>query len=123
LASWLLAISIASLGLLGMVVFITETRTKEISIRKLLGASEGNLIYILSRGFLVLLLVSAVVALPATYLFFDMFALQSITYRAPISILELLVSLVVVMLIAFIMIGFQTIAVAPSNPAEVLKTE
>jgi ABC-type antimicrobial peptide transport system permease subunit len=118
-----LAISIASMGLLGMVVFTTETRTKEISIRKVLGASEGNLIYILSRGFLVLLFISAMVALPATYLFFDKFALASITYRAPISVVELLISLAVVMLIAFVMIGSQTIRVARSNPAEVLKTE
>lgn len=118
-----LAVSIASMGLLGMVVFTTETRTKEISIRKVLGASEGNLIYLLSRGFLVLLLVSAVFALPATYLFFDQFALESIVYRAPISVMELFIALAVVMVIAFVMIGSQTVRVARSNPAEVLKAE
>ena len=47
-----LAISIASMGLFGMVAFTTETRLKEIGIRKVMGASSGNLIYLLSRGFL-----------------------------------------------------------------------
>jgi hypothetical protein len=50
-----LAICIASMGLFGMVVFTTETRLKEISIRKVLGASEGGLIFLLSKGFLILL--------------------------------------------------------------------
>src|SRR5260221_735947 len=65
-----LAISIASMGLFGMVVFATETRLKEISIRKIMGATPGNLIYLLSRGFLLLLSISALNALPVTYLFF-----------------------------------------------------
>ncbi len=118
-----LAISIASMGLLEWSFSPQKARTKEISIRKVLGASEGNLIYILSRGFLTLLLIAAAVALPTTYLFFDKVALQSIVYRAPLSITELLISLLVVMVIAVLMIGSQTIRVARSNPAEVLKTE
>ncbi len=64
-----LAICIASLGLFGMVVFTTETRLKEISIRKVLGASEGSLVMKLSYSFLILLLVASVIALPVTYLF------------------------------------------------------
>jgi putative ABC transport system permease protein len=118
-----LAISIASMGLLGMVVFTTETRLKEISIRKVLGASEGNLIILLSRNFLLLLFVAAVIALPITYIFFEKVVLSSIVYHAPISFGELLVSLIIVMGIAFLMIGSQTLKVARSNPAEVLKNE
>jgi putative ABC transport system permease protein len=118
-----LAISIASLGLLGMVVFTTETRLKEISIRKVLGASEGNLIFILSRGFFVLLLIAAFIALPLTYLFFEKVVLAEIVYHAPIGFGELFISVIVVMGIALIMIGSQTLKVARSNPAEVLKTE
>lgn len=116
-----LAITIASMGLLGMVVFTTETRTKEISIRKVLGASEGSLVYLLSRGFLFLLMIATLVALPATYLFFDKIILTSIVYRAPISISELLIGAGLVAVIAFIMIGSQTLRVARSNPAAVLK--
>ncbi|RAW00448.1 ABC transporter permease [Pseudochryseolinea flava] len=118
-----LAITIASMGLLGMVVFTTETRTKEISIRKVLGASEGSLIYLLSRGFILLLLVSAVIALPLTYLLFTNVILREFVYTAPIGMFELFGGLVGILIIAMIMIGSQTIRVARANPASVLKSE
>ena len=118
-----LAISIASMGLFGMVVFTTETRLKEISIRKVMGASSGNLIYLLSRGFLALLSISALIALPVTYLFFENVVLTNFPYHTPVQVAELFVGLLTVLLIAFIMIGSQTLKAARSNPAEVLKSE
>jgi len=118
-----LAISIASMGLFGMVVFTTETRLKEIGIRKVMGASTGNLIYLLSRGFLFLLLVSALIALPVTYIFFQTAVLSNFPYHKPVQITELFVGLLVVMLIAFIMIGSQTLKAARNNPVAVLKNE
>ena len=119
----LLAISIASMGLFGMVVFTTETRLKEISIRKVMGASYGNLMYLLSRGFLVQLSISALIALPVTYVFFERFVLTNFPYHTPMHVAELFVGLLVVLLIAIIMIGSQTMKAARSNPAEVLKNE
>jgi ABC-type antimicrobial peptide transport system permease subunit len=118
-----LAISIASMGLFGMVVFTTETRLKEIGIRKVMGASSGDLIYLLSRGFLVLLSISALIALPITYYFFENYVLRNFPYHEPVHILELFVGLLSVLLIAFIMIGSQTMKAARSNPALVLKSE
>jgi predicted lysophospholipase L1 biosynthesis ABC-type transport system permease subunit len=118
-----LTISIASMGLFGMVVFTTETRLKEISIRKVMGASSGNLIYLLSQGFLVLLAISALIALPMTYLFFENVVLTKFPYHTPVQVVELFVGLLAVSLIAFIMIGSQTMKAAQSNPAEVLKSE
>lgn len=118
-----LAISIASMGLFGMVVFTTETRLKEISIRKVMGASSGNLIYLLSKGFVVLLSVSAVIALPATYIFFEQVILTGYPYHQPIGFVELIGGLVGVLVIAFIMIGTQTLKAARANPAQVLKSE
>ncbi|MGO4291760.1 ABC transporter permease [Chitinophaga sp. RAB17] len=118
-----LAISIASMGLFGMVVFTTETRLKEIGIRKVMGASAGNLIYLLSRGFLFLLSVSALIALPATYVFFQTVVLPNFPYHAPVQITELFAGLLAVLLIAFIMIGSQTLKAARSNPVAVLKSE
>jgi ABC-type antimicrobial peptide transport system permease subunit len=118
-----LAISIASMGLFGMVVFTTETRLKEISIRKVMGASPGNLIYLLSRGFLRLLSISALIALPVTYLFFENVVLTNFPYHTPVQVAELLFGLLAVLLIALIMIGSQTMKAAKSNPAEVLKSE
>jgi putative ABC transport system permease protein len=118
-----LVICIASIGLLGMVVFTTETRLKEISIRKVLGASEPLLLYLLSKGFLLLLTIAAAIALPITYLFFEKMLLPRIANHRPIGMGELLIGVLVVMVIAVIMIGSQTFKVARSNPAEVLKTE
>lgn len=118
-----LAISIASLGLFGMVVFTTETRLKEISIRKVMGASSGNLVYLLSRGFLVQLAVSALIALPVTYLFFENVVLTRFPYHTPVQGAEVVVGLLAVLLIAFVLIGSQTMKAAKSNPVDVLKSE
>ncbi|GAB3940897.1 ABC transporter permease [Spirosoma harenae] len=118
-----LAICIAFLGLLGMVVFTTETRLKEISIRKVLGASEEGLIYLLSKGFLSLLLLAAFIALPATYLVFDQFILTNFAYHQPIGLSELLVCVLIVLLPAGLLIGFQTLKAARKNPAAILKSE
>ncbi|GAA0548063.1 ABC transporter permease [Chitinophaga japonensis] len=118
-----LAISIASMGLFGMVVFTTETRIKEIGIRKVMGASVGNLIYLLSRGFLLLLSVSALIALPATYFFFKTVVLPNFPYHTPVQITELSAGLLLVLLIAFVMIGSQTLKAARSNPVVVLRRE
>jgi putative ABC transport system permease protein len=118
-----LAISIASMGLFGMVVFTTETRLKEISIRKVMGATSGNLIFLLSRGFLFLLVISAIIAIPLTYFFFENVILQNFPFHDPIGFSELIMGLLGVLLIAFMMIGSQTLKAARSNPAEVLKSE
>ena len=118
-----IAISIASLGLLGMVVFTTETRIKEISIRKVMGATSGSLVLLLSRGFIAMLTVSALIALPITCLFFDNLVLTHFPFHDPIGVTELFGGLLAVLAIAFIMIGSQTIRAARSNPAEILKSE
>jgi putative ABC transport system permease protein len=118
-----IAISIASLGLLGMVVFTTETRLKEMSIRKILGATSGSLVFLLSRSFIVLLSTSALIALPVTYLFFENVILTRFPFHDAISAIELFGGLLAVLAIAFIMIGSQTMRAAQTNPAEVLKRE
>jgi ABC-type antimicrobial peptide transport system permease subunit len=118
----LLAVCIASMGLFGMVVYTTETRLKEISIRKVLGADERNLIYLMSKGLLFLLALSALIALPVTYLFFN-FLLTMFVYHAPIEWMEMLTGAAAVIALAFLMIGSQTLKVARTNPAQVLKNE
>jgi ABC-type antimicrobial peptide transport system permease subunit len=118
-----LAICIASIGLLGMVVFTTETRLKEISIRKVMGASEGSLIYLLSKGFLLLLVLAAFIALPFTHFFFAKYVLDEYANNAPIAWNELFIGVIGVMVIALMMIGSHTLKAARSNPAEVLKNE
>lgn len=118
-----LAICIASLGLLGMVVFTTETRLKEVSIRKVLGASETGLMYLMGRSFFFLLIISALVGLPLTYLFFEKVIFQEIGNYLPIALTDLMTGVVAIMVVAFIMIASQTLKVARTNPAEVLRSE
>lgn len=118
-----LAICISSLGLFGMVVFTTETKLREISIRKVLGAGEGSLVYQLSKNFFALLVLSACIALPMTYLLFDKLVLNNFAYHDPVGITELLVGFLGVLFIAFLMIGTQTFKAARTNPAKTLRTE
>jgi putative ABC transport system permease protein len=118
-----LAVCIASLGLFGMVVFTTETRVKEISILKVLGASVGGLIYQLGKGFMILLLLAALIAIPATYFFFDKIVLTNFAYHQPIKWFELISGTLAIVIMAFIMIMLQTLRAARINPAEVLKNE
>jgi putative ABC transport system permease protein len=118
-----LAICIASLGLLGMVVFTTEIRLKEISIRKVMGASEAGLLYLLGKGFIFLLLVATVISLPLVVLFFEKVVFTSTVNHAPLNLIEMLLGVLVILIIALLMIGSQTLKVAKANPAEVLKNE
>ncbi|MEJ7643924.1 MAG: ABC transporter permease [Chryseolinea sp.] len=118
-----LVICIASIGLLGMVVFTTEIRLKEISIRKVLGASESGLLLLLSRNFLFLLGISAAIAIPTAYLLFTEVLLPNMENHAQLNIAEMLTGSAVVLLIALVMIISQTRKVASTNPAEVLKNE
>ena len=118
-----LAICISALGLLGMVVFTTETKIREISIRKVLGAAEANLVYLLSKNFLVLLLISAGIALPATYLLFEKVILTNFAYHQPVGFGELFAGFLGVLLIAIAMIGSQTFKAARTDPAKILRDE
>ncbi|MBT1702752.1 ABC transporter permease [Fulvivirgaceae bacterium PWU20] len=118
-----LVICIASVGLLGMVIFTTETRLKEISIRKVMGASERGLLYLLSKSFLTLLLIAASIALPLIYFFFQQVLFPEIANHAPLNLSELFVGVIAVLLLALVIIGTQTFKVARTNPAEILKSE
>ncbi len=116
-----LAITIASLGLFGMVVFTAETRLREISIRKVMGASIPNLILLLSSGFIMLLTIAGAVAIPATYFFFEKVVLVNFPFHPEITSFELLSGFCAVLLMAMFLIGTQTWKAARTNPAQVLK--
>lgn len=118
-----MAICISSLGLLGMVVFTTETRLREVSIRKVLGASEGKLVFLLGRGFIVLLAIATAISLPVTYLFFEKILLVQIGNHTSIAPFEMFAGVLGILLLAGLLIGSQTFKVARANPADVLKNE
>jgi len=118
-----LAITIAIMGLLGMVMFTTETRMKEISIRKVLGASEKGLVMLLGRGFMWLLLIASVLAVPTTYFLFDEVVFSDISYRAPIGAFDLMAGTLFVMVLAIVAVASQTIGASRRNPATILRNE
>lgn len=118
-----LAISISMLGLLGMAVFTTESRIKEISIRKVLGAGLTSLILLLSRGFLMLMVLAGLLAIPITLYIVDHMVLNEFLYRAEIGLIEILSGFAIVMVIGVLTIGWQIRMAAVQNPADLLRND
>ncbi|MEJ0030847.1 MAG: ABC transporter permease [Bacteroidota bacterium] len=117
-----LAIFIACLGLFGLASFLTTQRTKEIGIRKVLGSSAGNIVLLLSRGFIQLVLVANLIAWPLAWYAMDNW-LQGFPYRIQLSPIWFIIAGGGVVLIAFVSVGVQTLKAALVNPAKTLKYE
>ena len=117
------AIAIACLGLLGMAVYTIETRKKEVGIRKVFGASAWQLVKLLSMGFVRMLVIAALIALPLMYLLFDTVVLNQFVYRISIGIVELGTGLALLFLLGLLVIGTQTRKAALANPMEALQGE
>jgi putative ABC transport system permease protein len=118
----LLAIFIACLGLLGLASFATLQRTKEIGIRKILGASNDQMIYLLSKDFMQLVLIANLIAWPLAYLAIRQW-LQNYTFRIDINPWLFLLPSVLVVLIALLTVSMQTIRSARTNPVKALRYE
>ncbi len=117
-----LAVFISCMGLLGLVIYTSNVRTKEIGVRKVLGASVINIISILSKDFLLLVAIAFVVATPVAYLFMNKW-LNNFAYRTTISWWLFASAGILVMLIALLTISFQSIKAAIANPVKSLRTE
>lgn len=115
-----LAILISCLGLLGMATYTTETRIKEISIRKILGSSNASLVALLSKGFVTLLLISIGLAVPLAY-FANNAWLQLIAYHTSFDVTTVLIGVLVLLVFGIITIGSQTIRATFVNPVQNLK--
>jgi len=118
----ILAIFIACLGLFGLSAFMAEQRTKEIGIRKVLGASVGNIVTMLSKDFLKLVLIAAVIAFPLAWWGMRTW-LQDFAYRTEISWWIFALAGAVAVLIALATVSFQAVRAAVSNPVESLRSE
>jgi len=118
-----LAISIAALGLLGMTVYTSESRKKEIGIRKVMGASEWNLVALLSKGYIRMLLLASVFAATGIYFLFTKVLFPQMAYKAPLEILDFGFGVLLMLLLGFIMIGSQTVKTARTNPVNTLRNE
>jgi len=118
----ILAIIISCLGLLGLASYSTMQRTREIGIRKVLGASVTNIVNLLSKDFLRLVGIAVIIASPIAY--FSMHKwLQDFAYRIPISWWIFVIAAVTATLIAILTVSFQAIKAAVSNPVKSLRTE
>jgi len=117
-----LAIFISCLGLFGLAAYIAEQRTKEIGIRKVLGASVSQVWLMLSKDFIVLVLISCVIASPLAFYYMHGW-LQQYDYRIMISPLVFVMAAVAAIVITIITISFQSIKAAMANPVKSLKTE
>jgi len=117
-----LALVVACLGLFGLVSFATEQRTKEIGIRKLLGASVSGIFVLLSREFLKWVLLSVLIAWPVSYFLMRRW-LSDFAYRIDMSVDAFFLSGGLVLIIALLTVSFQSVKAASSNPADSLKYE
>lgn len=117
-----ITITIASLGLLGLVVYTVETRRKEISIRKIIGASTNQLMVLLSKGFIKLLLIAGLIAVPLAYIGCFLF-LQNFANRVPLGIGTLLLSFLFLLSIGLLTILSHTYKAASEKPADNLRAE
>lgn len=117
-----LTILISCLGLLGMVIYTIEGRLKEVGIRKVLGASERNLNWRLAKGFLFLLSIAIIIAVPLT-VFLSNLWLQNFLIRVNVSFGMIISGVGIILLLAFVTILSQTRLAAQMNPSDILKNE
>ena len=118
----LLSMLLCGMGLFGLTHLAIQQRTKEIGIRKVLGASVASIVALFSKAFLKLVLVSVVVASPIAYYFMNEW-LQDFAYRIPISWTIFGYTALIIMFISFLTVSYQAIKAALLNPVESLRSE
>lgn len=117
-----IAIFISCLGLYGFVSFMVVRRTKEVGIRKILGASAGNIIYLISKEFTLLIGVAFLIAAPIAYYLMHRW-LQNFAYRINIGVGIFLSTILISEIVAWLTVGYQALKAALVNPVKSLKRE
>jgi putative ABC transport system permease protein len=117
-----LAVFIGCLGLFGMASYSTEQRTKEIGIRKVLGASAGVIVRMLSKEYIFLVVIGNLIAWPAAYLLMKSW-LDNFAYRTSLSIWAFLAAAMLSLIVALLTVSYQSIKAALANPATSLRYE
>lgn len=118
----ILAIFIACLGLFGLAAFLTQQRTKEIGIRKILGATTANLVSLLSRDFLKLVIIALIIASPLAWYLMNAW-LEDFAYRINIQWWVFVLAGLLAVGIAFLTVSFQSIKAALTDPVDSLRSE
>jgi putative ABC transport system permease protein len=117
-----IALAIATLGLLGLVVYTVEVKGKEISIRKIIGASEMQLVTILSKSFIKLLFIAGFIAMPIGWLLSAMF-LQNFSERTSFGFINVIMCFLFLLAIGLFTIISQTYKAAMANPVKNMRSE
>jgi putative ABC transport system permease protein len=117
-----LAVFIACLGLFGLASFTSEQRTKEIGVRKVLGASVSNIVVLISKEFSKWVLIASLIAWPVAYYIVSQW-LQSFAYRISIGIWIFLLATVLALFVAMATVGFKAVKAALTNPVDALRYE
>jgi len=117
-----LAIFISCLGLLGLATYVAERRTKEIGIRKVLGASITGIIALIVKDFLKLVIIAVVISTPVGYYIMNRW-LEDFAYRIEIGLWIFALTFMIVLIIAIATVSFQTVRAAIANPVESLRYE
>jgi putative ABC transport system permease protein len=117
-----IAIFISCLGLYGLVSFMAVQRTKEVGIRKVLGASVGNIIYLFSKEFTILIVIAFVLAVPVAYYMMNSW-LENFVFRIKMGTWIFLLAMLASVLIAWITVGYKSIKAALANPVKSLRSE
>ncbi|NIM57703.1 MAG: FtsX-like permease family protein [Candidatus Aenigmarchaeota archaeon] len=118
----MLAIFIACLGLFGLASYTTEQRTREIGVRKVMGATVSKIIILLSREFAKWVLVANIIAWPVAYFAMNKW-LDNFAYRVNIGWMAFLLTAVLTAMIALLTVSYQSIKAAVANPADSLRYE
>ena len=121
-ASTTLAVIIACLGLFGLASLTMSSQIKEVSVRKVLGASVSNIIVLLSRGYILLIVVALAISVPGTY-YFSKEWLKAFEYKINVGVDAFLLAGAISIVVAIITISYQCIKVSMTNPAQILSTE
>lgn len=119
----LLAITISLLGMLGMVVYTAESKTKEVSIRKVMGASIGSIAYLLSKDYLKMMAWAILFAIPISIFLFNALLTRIQYYSVQLNVWDILLSATILLLLGFVTITSQTYKTANANPADTLRVE
>jgi ABC-type antimicrobial peptide transport system permease subunit len=117
-----LAVFVACLGLFGLASFMAEKRTKEIGIRKVLGASVTQVARLMCREFFILVIMANVMAWPTAYFVMRKW-LQSYAYRTDLGFFVFLGAMLLALVVAVLSVGYQAVRAARANPADSLRYE
>ena len=117
-----LAIFVSCIGLFALSAYITSLRTKEIGVRKVLGASVGGVVLMLSKDFTKMILIAFALAVPVAWLVMEKWWLQNFAFRINVNLWIILISGISVLAISWLTVSFQSVKAALSNPVDSLKS-